>query len=241
MRKYVPLLSFSVLVAVLMWAGSGGATGATGDPLILGRNNLTGGTTRINYSTEGGVFPVPAGSGFIAEGSPAGVIGLTNASYLPSEVYEGFGAGVVGGGTDIGGLFYGVDEGVVAHGDYEGIVASGGAAVQATATGETPNTAVVADGGTEGIGVNTEGRTALVATGEVRFSSAGLVTVQAGQSSVVVDPGFDLTVATKVLATPQSGGGTVQRVGRNFTGDTFTIYLTQPATARVIVAYFVIS
>jgi hypothetical protein len=104
-----------------------------------------------------------------------------------------------------------------------------------------PNTAVVARGGDDGIGVQTEGLTALVADGQVQFSTAGLASIQAGQSWVVVDPGLDVTAQTKVLVTPQTAGGTVQRVSRSLADDTFRIYLNQPATSKVVVAYFVIS
>jgi hypothetical protein len=78
-----------------------------------------------------------------------------------------------------------------------------------------------------------------------RFASqraAGLAKIAAGSSSVVVKPvGVDVTSDTKILVTPQSRGGTVQRVSRNAAMDAFQIFLTQPATQTVIVAYFVIS
>ena len=47
----------------------------------------------------------------------------------------------------------------------------------------------------------------------------------------------DVTKNTKVLVTPQSGGGIVQRVGRNATADTFHIVLTKAATQNMTVAY----
>ena len=86
--------------------------------------------------------------------------------------------------------------------------------------------------------------TALQAVGPVRFSSAGLATIPAGSKSVTVAPGLDITAATKVLATLQTSPGpttTIQRVSRNATADTFTIWLTANASANTTVAWFVIS
>jgi hypothetical protein len=226
MKKYVPLLSFMTLVAVLVWAGTQVAVSATGDPVLLGRQNWTGGTTKINYdnSVEG---PAAPSAGLVAEGYPAGVVGVTNPDYMPSEIYQGYGAGVVGGGNDIGGLFYGVDQGIVARGDYTGAILQGS------------ETALEATGGR--VGVHAEGETALEAKGQVTFSTAGFATIAQGATSVTIKLGFDVSSATKILATAQSSGGTVQRVGRNFATDAFTIYLTQGATQKVTIAYFVIS
>jgi hypothetical protein len=100
-----------------------------------------------------------------------------------------------------------------------------------------------ATNGTGGYFTATDG-TALHAVGPVRFSSAGLATIAAGTKSVVVTPGLDVTTSSKVLALPQTNPGgttTVQRIARNATANTFTIYLTANATANTTVAWFVIS
>jgi hypothetical protein len=98
-----------------------------------------------------------------------------------------------------------------------------------------------------GVGVHARaasGGTAFRAEGPVRFSSAGLATIAAGSRSVTVNPGLDITASSKVLGLPQtSPGGTtaIQRVFRNTTANTFTIWLTANATANTTVAWFVIS
>jgi hypothetical protein len=86
--------------------------------------------------------------------------------------------------------------------------------------------------------------TALRAEGPVRFSSAGLATIPSGSKSVTVTPGLDITGSSKVLAMPQTNPGgstTIQRISRNATANTFTIWLTATATANTTVAWFVIS
>lgn len=86
---------------------------------------------------------------------------------------------------------------------------------------------------------------ALRSSGRVRFEkSAGLATIAATSNKVTVTPGIDLTAGSKVLATLQTSPGgttTVHRVVRDIANDTFTIYLTAPATQRCTVAWFVIS
>ena len=86
--------------------------------------------------------------------------------------------------------------------------------------------------------------TALRTQGHVRFSSAGLATIAAGTRSVTVNPGMDITASSKVLVTLQSSPGgttTIQRVARNTTANTFTIWLTANATANTTAAWFLIS
>jgi hypothetical protein len=75
----------------------------------------------------------------------------------------------------------------------------------------------------------------------VKFSSAGLATIPQGKTHVTISPGLDITPETKVLATLQSAGGTLSRVGRNFAADTIRFSLTGPAAQPVIVAYLIIS
>jgi hypothetical protein len=100
---------------------------------------------------------------------------------------------------------------------------------------------------TTGVGVLAEATltgTALRTNGPVRFSSAGLATIVSGSRSVVVNPGLDITGSSKILALPQTNPGgatTVQRVFRDTTANTFTLWLTANATANTTVAWFVIS
>lgn len=128
-------------------------------------------------------------------------------------------------------------------------VTSGGLYLH-TDGGTRPALRIVSADGTEApglelysqtVGIDLQAPTAIQAVGAVKFSSAGLATIASGKSSVVVSPGADITSATKVLVTPQSAGGTVQRVGRNLTADSFQIFLKGAATQQVTVAYFVIS
>jgi len=119
-----------------------------------------------------------------------------------------------------------------------------------TEGGTSPPLRIVASDSTEApglvlsadtVGVDLQAPTAIQADGAVEFSSAGLATIASGKSSVVISPGVDITSATKVLVTAQSGGGTVQRVARNVTADSFQIVLKAAATQQMTVAYFVIS
>jgi hypothetical protein len=99
-----------------------------------------------------------------------------------------------------------------------------------------------ADSGTGLYGSSASGY-ALHTNGRLRLDRAGSVaTVAAGTRSVVVNPGFDLTASTKVLATLQGSAGgvtTIHRVSVNAAADTFTIYLTANATRPAHVAYLV--
>ena len=128
-------------------------------------------------------------------------------------------------------------------------VTSGGLYLH-TDGGTSPALRIVSADGTEApglelysqtVGIDLRAPTAIQANGAVTFSSAGLATVAAGKSSVVVSPGVDITSASKVLVTPQSGGGTVLRVARNATADSFQIVLKAAATQQMTVAFFVIS
>jgi hypothetical protein len=99
---------------------------------------------------------------------------------------------------------------------------------------------------TSGVGVYAIATTglALRAEGAVRFKTSGLTTIAAGTRSITVDPGQDLTSATKILTTLQGDpGGTtvVQRVAVNTTTNAFTIYLTADTVRAVKVSWFVIS
>jgi hypothetical protein len=86
---------------------------------------------------------------------------------------------------------------------------------------------------------------ALRAVGRVRLDKcAGIATIAATKSSVVVTPGIDLVSTSAVVATLQGSAGsattTVSRCVVDATANTFTIYLTKAATAKVTVAWIVL-
>jgi hypothetical protein len=85
---------------------------------------------------------------------------------------------------------------------------------------------------------------ALRAAGRVKFDQcAGVATIAAGASSILVTPGIDLTSSSAVVATLLGNAGavttTVSRCFVNATANTFTIYLTTKATLSVKVAWHV--
>lgn len=86
--------------------------------------------------------------------------------------------------------------------------------------------------------------TAFEASGPVKFSTAGLATIQAGDRSVTVTPGVAIDNTSKVLATlhgSPGGATTIQRVVRHTDTDTFTIYATANVANDCPVSWFVIS
>jgi hypothetical protein len=98
----------------------------------------------------------------------------------------------------------------------------------------------------DGIGVfaTSSTGTALHVDGPVVFRTAGLARIRAGATSCLVRPGVDVTSQSKILATLQSRAGaktTIHRVYRNVTANTFTIYLTAPATNACSVAWLLMS
>jgi hypothetical protein len=100
---------------------------------------------------------------------------------------------------------------------------------------------------TSGVGLSGEATTgyALRTTGRVRLDkSAGKTTIAAGSSSVVVNPGIDLTSTTVVIATLNGNAGgstTVKRVALDTAANTFTVYLTAASTAPVAVGWLVLN
>ncbi len=230
-----------VTAAVLVVAGTATlASGAVGEPWLLGRNNTSSATTALNWDT--GTAPIPTDVGLAVKGYPNGALFTMNEE-LVSDL-GGWIVGVQGYGNDWGGYFYGHNSGVVAE-SYTGptVIADAeeGTAVQATgdvgveATGDVGVEATGTD-----VGLTATGPVALRTEGAVSFSSAGLVVLPKGAASATVRPGTDVTAATMVLATAQTAGGQVKRVTRNATANTVTIVLTAAATQPVTVAYFVI-
>lgn len=228
-RAVLGVLAAAVVVVV----GSATlASGAVGEPWLLGRNNTSSATTALNWDT--GSAPVPTDVGLAVKGYSNGAVFTMNEELVPD--IEGWLVGVQGYGNDWGGYFYGHNSGVVAE-------SLTGPTVDADAE---EGTAVLASGdvGVEArgadVGLTATGPVALRTEGAVSFSSAGLVVLPKGATSATVRPGTDVTAATMVLATAQTAGGQVKRVTRNATANTVTIVLTAAATQPVTVAYFVI-
>jgi hypothetical protein len=100
---------------------------------------------------------------------------------------------------------------------------------------------------TSGVGLSGEATTgyALRTTGRVRLDkSAGKATIGAGSSSVVVNPGTDLTSTTVVIATLNGNAGgstTIKRVALDTAANTFTVYLTANSTALVAIGWLVLN
>jgi hypothetical protein len=84
---------------------------------------------------------------------------------------------------------------------------------------------------------------AIRAVGRVKLDKcAGVATIAATNSSVVVTPGIDLVSTSAVVASLMGSAGgttTVHRSVVNVTANTFTIYLTKAATQNVKVAWHV--
>jgi hypothetical protein len=100
---------------------------------------------------------------------------------------------------------------------------------------------------TSGVGLSGEATTgyALRTTGRVRLDkSAGKATIGAGSSSVVVNPGIDLTSTSVVIATLNGNAGgstTIKRVAVDTAANTFTVYLTANSTALVAIGWLVLN
>ena len=111
--------------------------------------------------------------------------------------------------------------------------------MEAHGSSGAPGLSATAEDGAPGVSSDGVATTTLNVTSSVSFSTAGLATVAKGKTSVSFKPSVGVDTSTKVLVTPQSGGGTFQRVGRNFSAGTITLYLTGKATAAVTLAYFI--
>lgn len=123
-----------------------------------------------------------------------------------------------------------------------------GKAAQGTSSrgvhGYSPSGRGVFGQATSGVGVYASATTgyAIRSSGRVRFDkAAGIATLGATASSIVVTPGTDLTSDSAVTATLMSDVGTVmvRRVAVNAAADTFTIVLTGSAPAGTRIAWHV--
>jgi hypothetical protein len=183
-----------------------------------------GGLAALAAQVIGRAPPVQAGTGAVMlgavnnSGDPTTIQNITNDADVLTGESLGAGTGVLGAS----------DTGIGVLGFSSGTAVSG-----------LSNLGTALEGSSDrGFGLRTRGR--------VRFQrSSGIANISAGNRRVTVSPGFNITRATKVLATITAGnpGGTttVQRVTKNRTADTFTIHLTANAANGVRVAWFVIS
>jgi hypothetical protein len=162
-------------------------------------------------------------SGIVAAGGGTGVLGTANSTNGVGISGQGSFIGVVGGNP--GGSPNGA-----------GVVGTSAASHGVRGTGTSTN----------GVGVRAETQSptdgfALQTSGPVQFSTAGLATINAGSATVTVTPGVPVRSTSKVLATLQSTGGTLRFVSKDTVNNRFIIHLTGNATAKVSVAYFLIS
>jgi hypothetical protein len=214
-------------------ANSTGTMGITGpsDPGPIDKTGVYGAATQPSAATRGVV-------GHALSLNGVGVTGVSGTPSLPTILGNigvhgySFGRGVFGqsGPTGVG-----------VHGNAQGGKASVGVRGSTDAgtgvRGETTTgTAVLAAtlGPKKGL--------ALRASGRVQFdNAAGIATIAAGTSQVVVTPGTDLKATSAVVATLQgvAGSALVKYVQVNPTADTFTIHLTANAPNNVKVAWHV--
>lgn len=236
----------TVLLGTLNSATSGTIVSAdvgTGAALTVQNGGLFGTAIQAQSlaetGTAWGVYGsaiAPQGRGVFGEagGQTGSGIGVRGISYAPS------GRGSVASAPDTG-------TGVVGYvGDAEptfraGVGVHGASSLGAGVRGDSDTgTAVIAF--TPSVsGVRTG--VAIAAWGRVRLiNCAGVATIAAGASSVVVTPGIDMSTASSVVATLQGNAGgstTVKYAAVNTTANTFTVYLTAAATASVKVAWHV--
>jgi hypothetical protein len=165
-----------------------------------------------------------------AYGGNTGVFGVSGAISLPAAPAQTGVYGYAAQSTTANGVF-----GQTTGGRGVRAASNSGQGLLASAT---TGTAVYAYADTNGTALRTT-------KGHVRFSTAGLATILAGHSNVLVTPGFDISLASsKVLAVLQGnpGGSTVLRyVLRDDPNNRFTIQLSANATVNTPVAWFVIS
>jgi hypothetical protein len=220
------------------------AAAATGDPVLLGSENVANTTTRVTildgsvsddafYATAGGVASGVAGYSLYSSGvrgmaaSPSGAAAASETSYTgvygwsAADPANGLATGVWGDSPDFG--VYGTG--------YFGVYGSG--VVGVTGQAET----------TSGPGVHALGATtsspALKVTGKVSFNRSGRKLIAAGKTSVVVSLA-GVTTSSKIFAV-MSNNRTGRYVRAVVPGaNQFTIYLNASYTSQSYLAWFVI-
>jgi hypothetical protein len=240
---------------------------AADGPVILATDNTETKSTRILNSGTDSAFEAWNAAETVGGGISAGGSGVTGENQTPGGCgiwgrSQGNGVGVFGWsqavGTEFGiqlptktGIFGRAIQDATAIGVRGestsgrgvqgtattgfGVRASAAAGTGVYATATTGTAVYAATGGLKS-------GTALRTVGKVRFdNSVGIATVAAGNSSITVTPGIDLTATSAVVATLQgpAGGALVARVSTNATTDKFTIYLTRSTTVAAKVAWHV--
>jgi hypothetical protein len=203
------------VVAVAVAIGNGGAAqAANGDPVRLGLGNMASAGTNIS-TTFGGLSVTTTdqvGAAVSGAGNQYGLFGTT----------EG-GDGVYGISFDSGRAGAGV------YGENAGDAFTGGSGVVGIATNNIGVSAISAKG------------TALSVSGVATFTRSGMATVPAGARKIVIG-GVALSDASMILAlTQQAGAPAVRAAVPDAANGRFTIYLSKPATTKVVVAWFVLS
>jgi len=148
--------------------------------------------------------------------------------------------GVYGHGQDFG--VY-ADTAGTGTGVYGGGGGDGGTGVYGAGTGTGPGVIGTAPGAGSGVlAENTGTGPALTVSGRAFFSTAGVLTVSAGQSSVT-KTGVTLTGSSLLFATLQQNhsGVWVQSAVPDVAGSSFTVHLNKAVAASTTVAWFTIN
>jgi len=225
--------------------GIEGASSGSNRSAVWGDNSgggvgVAGSSVGSAYGTRGVQGTAPNGFGVYGGSSTkAGVLGQSDGA---TGVHGQSGTGVVAAGPGKTGVFGYAAQDASARGVY-GKTTTGYGVYGVATTGYGVRGVVTS--GTAGYfatGSPSSG-TGLRAQGRVRFDhAAGLATIAAGTSTVVVTPGTDLQPTSAVVATlnGNAGGSTVvKRVSVDTATNKFTIYLTANSTAAVPVAWHV--
>jgi hypothetical protein len=204
------------LAADLVAGGAAEAAPDSSPPVLLGKINITSGSTTVGSKHANGL------EGHTHTKGKAGVAGIdfsttTGASGVYGQTYHGFGVfGIgIGGGNGVGG-----------HSNTSGHSAVFG-------VDSAPS------GGTAIRGQSVHGL-ALHAEGKVKFSkSSGVATVPGGQRTATILVG-GMTTSSKVFATIQQPQSGVHIEGAEPGNESFTLTLSKNPSAPLRVAWFVL-
>jgi hypothetical protein len=203
------------LAADLVAGGTAEAAPDSSPPVLLGKINITNGSTTVGSQRANGLeghthtkgFSGVSGIDFNKAKGSNGVYGQTN------HGFGVFGIGI-GGGNGVGG-----------HSNTPGFTA-------VSAVDSAPR------GGTAILGQSQHGL-ALHAEGKVKMSNSGVVTVAGGQRTASVQVG-GMTTSNKVFATIQQPQSGVHIEGAEPGNESFTLTLSQRPSAPLRVAWFVL-
>jgi hypothetical protein len=208
---------------------------AGGAPVLLDQVNDGTALTTIRRLTQGPTLRVQHSGEEVEVSGPALEVGAFWGDAIRVHV----------GGTAQTAIRTTADIGTALRADAEigtAVHASGQWAVQANGS----QYGVYAAGGTAAVraDASSPGAYALLTKGRIQFGQAsGVAVISAGSRQVTVTPAITIGTATKVFTTLQSSaGGTtvVHRISRNIPANSFTIYLTAPATQQCYVAWMLV-